>query len=1188
MRTPKTFSTALKYLLPTMAISWMISTPPARAGLTVQMDLYNYPFGYQALPWLSTNALPGSLPDGFYRIESWQQPTNGPWRVFEMAGGNLSYRNGSGAIYPHFEALALSVTNGLWSLWVTNSESTNQYLFAVTMTGITSNGYGAPATILYPEYAQLNVPSQPVFSWSGPSDWAGSLFVSDYHIDDNQDYIYQTDDSLAPDATSWPCPVTLVGGEHDFSVFYYSNVTSLLVCSTPTNIAGQSIEGWNSTANMYTSDSVRFYVTANSFDQFLVARYNFEEADFAGLDTSGNDNNANCGSGVENGQEDIQSADAASGTYAREFFGDTSICFTPASPAYHNLSNALADDFTVMAWIKTSETFGFDGDNADSGAGVFFTYSGSTSSVSPLSITGSKAAFTVRNEFGSPTTLHSTSSVNDNTYHHIAVTRNRTTGAVKLYVDGQLQDSAIGPTSRLFVSDFLQIGGAWYYDYIGLVDDLRIYSAELSAQDIALISGGATASGLVAHLNFDEESWYDIYPQDVSGNNNHMDYGFGFNGGNFFQSFDSLAGTAAVEFYKDWMNPDSGGMLGWNPTPSSLMSTLADSFSISVWVKTYSEVGTPGQNAADGACIVVADVPGSARDLTPIALTGGHVAFTTGGDEGDDTLTSGNYVSDGDWHHIVVTRDRQTGEKRLYIDGQEDGGSPTYGSTDLLNAPNFLSIGVRLDASDSDPDSAAFYSSTGYEGLLDDLQFYNRVITPQEAAFLHANPGQALPLPGALTLENALDTDALGLFTFTTGGDSPWIAQTNITYDSEDAAASGDIGDGQFSWFETIAPVNGDISFWWKVSSTFDSDYVGFFINGVQWDNISGDVDWQESSHYVSEGDVLRWEYYKDGSGSEGDDKAWVDQITFEPELAAPGLILRLDIYRDQILGLGERYYGVPSVTWLHPTPLTTNRLTSPTEKMSATKTSNVIGSGSSSLFFNTLEGLIEECTNGLWTLVINKGHPLLEDTYTFSVSITNLTTDTLTAVTILNPANGTSNVPTNSTFHWSGPTNFTTLAVKKFMPPNGANEVHSFLSPTLTNWPSPPALLPGTNDFNVRYESNDFPHVTFTTPVNGSLQTADYWDASLKLISSATVEFEVIALAPAEPAQLTGVSRSGGNLQFGFITQDGRTHTIEARTNLTAGSWIELTNFTGDGNLQQFTFSTTNPPIRYFRVKTE
>ena len=50
---------------------------------------------------------------------------------------------------------------------------------------------------------------------------------------------------------------------------------------------------------------------------------------------------------------------------------------------------------------------------------------------------------------------------------------------------------------------------------------------------------------------------------------------------------------------------------------------------------------------------------------------------------------------------------------------------------------------------------------------------------------------------------------------------------------------------------------------------------------------------------------------------------------------------------------------------------------------------------------------------------------------------------------------------------------------------------------------------------------------------------------------------------------------------------RDGRTPS-KSRTNLTAGAWVNLTNFTGDGSLKQFIFPATNPPVRFFRVQTQ
>jgi hypothetical protein len=76
-------------------------------------------------------------------------------------------------------------------------------------------------------------------------------------------------------------------------------------------------------------------------------------------------------------------------------------------------------------------------------------------------------------------------------------------------------------------------------------------------------------------------------------------------------------------------------------------------------------------------------------------------------------------------------------------------------------------------------------------------------------------------------------------------------------------------------------------------------------------------------------------------------------------------------------------------------------------------------------------------------------------------------------------------------------------------------------------------------------------------------------------------------AAAPA-PVTLINPQRVGDNFQFAFQTLAGRPHTIQACTNLAAGAWVDLTNLIGDGSLWQFSFTTTNPPIRFFRVDTQ
>jgi hypothetical protein len=81
------------------------------------------------------------------------------------------------------------------------------------------------------------------------------------------------------------------------------------------------------------------------------------------------------------------------------------------------------------------------------------------------------------------------------------------------------------------------------------------------------------------------------------------------------------------------------------------------------------------------------------------------------------------------------------------------------------------------------------------------------------------------------------------------------------------------------------------------------------------------------------------------------------------------------------------------------------------------------------------------------------------------------------------------------------------------------------------------------------------------------------------KITDGGAVDLSVTLLNPAVP---------GGSFQFGFQSLAGHTHTIQASTDLVISSWLDLTNFTGDGTLKQFTVPATDPAARYFRVRTD
>jgi hypothetical protein len=204
------------------------------------------------------------------------------------------------------------------------------------------------------------------------------------------------------------------------------------------------------------------------------------------------------------------------------------------------------------------------------------------------------------------------------------------------------------------------------------------------------------------------------------------------------------------------------------------------------------------------------------------------------------------------------------------------------------------------------------------------------------------------------------------------------------------------------------------------------------------------------------------------------------------------------------------------------------------------------------------LDEVLDECTNGLWKIYINQGSPT-QQVYSFRVSISGLDTNLLAAVQIFSPTNGALDVATNPVFDWTGPSNFSTLQIELLSGPM------VFPPVTTTNWPSAPALSNGSDRFDVDYNSNNFPGVTFTVPVDTSSNQVRTWTTTVTLSTEA---FDYFFVGP-NPTQIISVQPADTNFQFSFLSQTGVTNSIQCRTNLAVGNWLTYSNVTGDGSLK-------------------
>ena len=132
-----------------------------------------------------------------------------------------------------------------------------------------------------------------------------------------------------------------------------------------------------------------------------------------------------------------------------------------------------------------------------------------------------------------------------------------------------------------------------------------------------------------------------------------------------------------------------------------------------------------------------------------------------------------------------------------------------------------------------------------------------------------------------VSLTLALDTERTNLF-WRTGGSSPWLGQTAVSSDSFDAAQSSPVPNGATNWVETIIKGPIALSFWWKVSSETNRDYLRFLVNGTEVARTSGEVDWQRRAFPLElTTATVRWEYTKDATGAAGLDRGWLDRLEF-------------------------------------------------------------------------------------------------------------------------------------------------------------------------------------------------------------------------------------------------------------------------------------------------------------------
>ncbi|MBI3417539.1 MAG: hypothetical protein HY043_19785 [Verrucomicrobia bacterium] len=133
-------------------------------------------------------------------------------------------------------------------------------------------------------------------------------------------------------------------------------------------------------------------------------------------------------------------------------------------------------------------------------------------------------------------------------------------------------------------------------------------------------------------------------------------------------------------------------------------------------------------------------------------------------------------------------------------------------------------------------------------------------------------------------------------WTWETDASSGWFGSGVLSHDGHHSARSGFIGDGQRSTLATSITGPGTLTFWWRVSSAPDLDFLGFSLDDRETIRISGSLPWQQRAIDIPEGTHrIAWRYSKSGQPAAGADAGWLDEVVFSNGVVRVGQSIIFD-----------------------------------------------------------------------------------------------------------------------------------------------------------------------------------------------------------------------------------------------------------------------------------------------------
>ncbi|RYD48077.1 MAG: hypothetical protein EOP85_04285, partial [Verrucomicrobiaceae bacterium] len=245
----------------------------------------------------------------------------------------------------------------------------------------------------------------------------------------------------------------------------------------------------------------------------------------------------------------------------------------------------------------------------------------------------------------------------------------------------------------------------------------------------ALLWGGPLDAALVGHYRFDETAGATTALNEVSGSST------GAVGATVTTGVNGIAGKA----YRFNNSAALDGVVDMGNASFFPAFDASKALTFAAWVKTGDTTG--GRNVAVFAGNDA--VTASYIDLGLAAAQAGQQGSANGRARPNgnvnlvEVFSTPQTINDNAWHHLVLTVDLDPapGTMVLYVDGVATATSALTGVQ--FPAFNNFEIGRLGRNAPADP----------FDGVIDDVQVYDRALSANDVAYLHSHPGVAITVP---------------------------------------------------------------------------------------------------------------------------------------------------------------------------------------------------------------------------------------------------------------------------------------------------------------------------------------------------------------------------------------------------------------------------------------------------------